>query len=110
MGALGCSEGPVPSSVVCALAVRRNAPPRISATIPKPTRNLLFMTHLKFKTPNLCFLENVHLRKGKYRAITGAREHKITSLFSLRRVKRRFGQYGVLAVLGQGWWFSATWT
>jgi hypothetical protein len=44
MGALGCSEGPLPSSVVgvCALAVRTPANARVNIT--KLPRNLFFIT------------------------------------------------------------------
>jgi hypothetical protein len=44
MGALGCSEGPVPSWVVCAFTLMHKPPVMIKAKIAKPARNLFFMT------------------------------------------------------------------
>jgi hypothetical protein len=46
MGALGCSVGPVPSSVVCAKALMENAPANANVKIAELAKDLVFITHL----------------------------------------------------------------
>jgi hypothetical protein len=46
MGALGCSDGPEPSSVVCATKLVENAPASAKVRIAKLDRNLFFIRYL----------------------------------------------------------------
>src|SRR5580658_7557408 len=51
IGALGCSVGPFPSSVVCARAPMHKTPANIKAKIAKLAKNLFFMSNLPPSQP-----------------------------------------------------------
>src|SRR5579863_3280404 len=65
-GALGCSEGPFPSSVVCARTLTHQAPISAKATIAKPAKNLLFMLGLFRPILTYSLYNQIHKTSGCY--------------------------------------------
>src|SRR5580704_4140293 len=53
IGALGCSVGPAPGSVVCANPLSVNAPASAKVNTAELPENMLFITHLCHPDPSL---------------------------------------------------------
>src|ERR1700758_1876128 len=110
MGALGCSEGPGPSSVVCAEAPSERAPEIANARTAHFPANRLFITHLFcpeiVTSPRECSVDE------KATAMPMNRNRSaITLVFSMWKNSNFRGRWiepGKLADLSQTWWFSAT--
>jgi preprotein translocase subunit SecG len=87
MGALGCSDGPLPSSVVCAKALIESAPASATSRTTALAKSLFFIVNLVL-TPAISRSENVNLceiLQSNFHAKYEAPGSKVTLLFSARK-------------------------
>ncbi len=105
MGALGCSDGPGPSSVVCANAPIDNAPDSAKTRIANLPANLFFITTSGTTTLQSCM--NAKSSDQENRNCGAKRKQTNSCVFSLKGAIEE-PKPAELAEVGQGWWFSAT--